>query len=467
MGGPPFNEACTSGTIRIDVAQGTNAVLTTNGAITGGMTGSLSVEIPSYGLLTQIQVTTSCTAGSATRMMGSTPQFVPVGYGSVNIVMGRPSTCVQLSQPTLLHPTIGQQFVRLGANVVAMGGVDASEVGNAQLQVLDTVTLTHLATPGQLDALTVPIGRAHALRLNDTEILFVSSLLTGTYDASPNVAATARYRALAHSAHDGAGDESAFVQLSNGFAIVGGSQGDSPVTGITWISATGEVMPGGLLMFARRRPAAVYVQNKLIIAGGQGPGEPLFEIVASGSTDTAIPFGTQTEQRFAPVLTTDVHHTRALLTLGSSDALDDTMQMATSYELSACTLSAPTPGCMVASGPVFPDAPRARVTVVEHHVGGATQGTDDYETLLIGGFETTTSSSSLFLDRVHFDDARVTIVPAGMAPAGMLINPRQLPGATEIGGGIVLVGGGADDRGNPIPTVELCFPENLAPISSL
>src|SRR3954463_13242090 len=101
MGGKPFSSRCQTGSIRIDVAQGTNAVLTTNGSIGAG---PISVQIPSYGLLTQIQVTASCTDGSS--LIGSTPEFVPVGFGFVNIVLGRPNECLSLQQPTLAPSTI-------------------------------------------------------------------------------------------------------------------------------------------------------------------------------------------------------------------------------------------------------------------------------------------------------------------------------------------------------------------------
>jgi hypothetical protein len=49
----------------------------------------------------------------------------------------------------------------------------------------------------------------------------------------------------------------------------------------------------------------------------------------------------------------------------------------------------------------------------------------------------------------------------------MLRAPRDRAGATEIGGGVVLIGGGEDGRHNPLNTIEVCFPPHLAAITSL
>jgi hypothetical protein len=214
---------------------------------------------------------------------------------------------------------------------------------------------------------------------------------------------------------------------------------------------------GGRLTHPRRRPAAAYVDRKLVVAGGQAEGAPLFEILTAGSTiDPATPFATSTtEARYAPVLTTDLAHARAFLVLGSADAHDDALVRQTTYELTTCTVS----GCTVTDGPAFTDA-RAGAAAVTHGVGSSTPSTAQTETLLVGGTEGGVPSP--LVDRITFDGMHFRLEPSG----GMLRAPRDQPGATEIGGGVILVGGGADADGNARNTLELCFPRILAPISA-
>src|SRR6476469_1702360 len=90
----------------------------------------------------------------------------------------------------------GPQFVRLGVNVVVMGGLNASETpSNVVVQGFDTLSLTHNAAPQSFyPALPTPVGLGHALRISDTQLLFVSTPTSGVYDTTPNL--TTRYAAI-------------------------------------------------------------------------------------------------------------------------------------------------------------------------------------------------------------------------------------------------------------------------------
>lgn len=454
----PFFE-CLSGSVRVDVQQGTGNVLTSNATITGpGALSSLAVEISSYGLTTQIEVTVQCMhvmRGPIT-LIGATPHFIPLGYAEVDVVLGEPETCRMLSAPMLVSPRIGPAFVSLHANLVTLGGTETSGAPSTHVQAIDPVSLTAPGVVTEFDQLSMPIGRGDAVALTDTRIVFASDASTAIFDAAPGAAT--RLIAI-DPLHSGARSESALVSLGvgNGVAIVGGYDGNA-VDGITWVNASTGMSTRGHLHSARRRPSATLVQatNLLLVVGGQGPGEPLFEIVEIWG-DGLVAFDPPTsEQRYAPVVTSDLAHTHAFVALGSDAALGGTVST-TSWVLSSCNVS----GCDVAAGPAITD-PRSDVVVVEHHAGevGAASPTDFYETLLIGGTDASGMPSTL-IDRVHFDGDVVSVTPGGN-----LQFPRTSAGAADVGGGIVLVGGGADEHVNALQSLEICFPAALRPISS-
>ena len=452
---------CLNGTIRVDVAQGTDQVLTQNGTITNDAVGDLAVQIPSYGLVTQIQVTALCTTGMVPKFIGSTPEFIPTGYGFVDIVLAAPNTCVQLSTPTLVPTRIAPQLVTLGANVLVVGGsIDQAGSPTTALQGLDPIELTYPSSPANLDPFPTAVGFGASVPLSTTSFAFFSTI-SGVYDATPGVAAADRV-STPFSLPASAGPDSAVVALVDGsIAVVGGSNGLDGAHDITWIAADGLSSTSGLLTYARRRPAAVVVGNKLLVVGGQAANEPLFELVAIRGTDPGTPFGPpgipMGEARYAPLVTTDSAHVAAFVALGSTDPEDESTISATSWVLSNCRTNE---GCTVVNGPTWPDAPRARFRTIEHQVG-SDLGALDYETLVIDGIDEA-GVVSPSVDRVHFDTATGFSVTA----AGILATPRSQVGAAEIGGGIVMVAGGADASGNPLGTVELCYPRNLAPITS-
>ena len=459
QGGNPFETllmhggACTSGTIRVDVQQGTNDVLTSNAMVNGAMIASLSVEIPSYALVTQIEVHVACASGMT--LVGATPHFAPVGYGFVDIVLGEPSTCDPLVSPTLTPSRIAPSMVTLGANVLMVGGRASDGSPFQTIQALDPVRLTYATAPVQSDPISIGIGLGGAAALTSTQLFFVSSQRTGTFDATPGTATPVVDVAV----HEGGTRESAVVGLAgNGVAVVGGFDGTAAVSGITWISPTG-VATQGSLAHPRRRPSAVVLGGtKLLIVGGQDATLPLFEIVELMSGTAAIPFGPN-EARYAPVIATDVSGSHAFVALGTSDVADDTSAVAGTYALSACT----TAGCgmVVPGAPIATEMLRGHVATVTHQVGlgVGTVVTSQNETLVVGGIERT-GAPSRSIDRITVGSEGQFSVTA----FGMLTVARDQPSVSEIGGGVVLVAGGADAIGNALNTVEICFPTELRPI---
>ena len=450
--GNPFAR-CDSGMVRVDVQQDTNALLTSNANITGtGMISSLAVEIPSYGLTTQIGVTVTCTGrDGALTLIGATPHFIPVGYGFVNVVLGEPRHCETLSSPSLAQTRVGPHLVRLHANVIVLGGLEGAEgVPSTHVQALDSVTLTTNVAASQFDALGIGIGLGHAVVLDATRMVFASDSLTGIFDASPT--ATAPLTTLSHSG----GSEAAVVELSgNGVAIVGGAIGGDATPQVMWVLPNGSTVETQLL-HPRRAPGAALVGNRLLVVGGQAPGEPLFEL-APLMGDSVIAFGPTSEQRYGAVVVSDRTRARVFVGLGT-DAADGGAPIDSTWALSSCAAA----GCSFAPGPTLAD-PRTGVAVVPHVVGEVGGG-EDYEILLLGGADTA-GTASMLVDRVRFEsDGTVSVAAAGAPPAGLLDTPRTHAGATEIGGGVVLVAGGRDDRGDALQSLEVCFPEYLRPV---
>jgi hypothetical protein len=452
QGGNPFATDCTNGSVRVDVRQGTSAPLTSTALITGGVLGSLAVEIPSYGLLTQIEVQVTCTAGGT--LIGATPQFIPVGYGFVNIVLGTPGTCDPISTPALVPSRTSPRFLSLGANVVVVGGLDGTSAALDEFQSINPLQLTFSEPAGNFPSLSLPIGAAGVAPLADTRFVFVSAALSAIYDASQTGTGV---QTTLTDLYFGANDESAVVDLhGNGVAVLGGFDGSGGLTEVRWIATDGTITHGQL-RHPRRRPAATFLNGSVLVAGGQEPGAPLFEILALSSA-TSMAFGSPTDSRYAPVITTNANRSAAFVGLGTASP-DDGAVAATTYVLSECRSSS---GCTVASGPTFSDLQSHRA-VVEHEVGDVGGTTAVLETWLIGGTDDGATTSSTLIDRIRFAaDGTVSITPM----RGMLRVGRSDPGATDIGAGVVLVGGGADDHGQALASLEVCFPEALRPLTA-
>ncbi len=454
----PFNQ-CNSGTVRVDVQQSTNAPLTSNANITSmGTISSLAVGIPSYGLTTQIEVTVSCvtsTRGTIT-LIGATPHFIPVGYGFVDIVLGEPQSCeLLLPSPTLVRPRVGPHLVALHANLIALGGLDDNTSPALRVQVLDPVTLTFNTATNEFPALTVGIGLGEAVPLGNSMIVFASDTLSGVFDASAG--ATTRVLTPNGGIHAGAGSAAVVGLIGSGAAVIGGAVGADAVDTITWISADGATSVMTHLVRARRHPTAALVgPSRLLVIGGQAAGEELFELVPFNQ-DSAMAFGPTNELRFAPVVATDASRTHAFVAFGT-DAVDGGAVVTSTWALSNCGST----HCDYAPGTPTSD-PRSDVAVVAHTAGavGASTPTDSYETLVIGGFVAGAASGpSTLIDRIRIEsDGTVTTTPFGN-----LTTPRTSAGATDIGGGIVIVGGGIDDHTNVLASLEICFPAALRPI---
>lgn len=452
-GANPFLDPdfCANGTLNVDVWQPGGEVLTQHATITGGTIGDLTVSIPSYGALTRIHARADCSGGSVTGVLGATPQFVPIGYPGVDVVVGAPGTCVELSAPTLAPARVAPALVALGANVLVFGGRSSSGSPQQRIQVVDPVQLTSTAAGvgGAFDPLTVGIGVGGAVVLDATRVAFVSDTLDGIYETSQSATGD-RLSTLA--VHTGAGDASAIVDLGgSGMAVVGGFDGTAAVDTITWVPSNGNAPTTGHLVHPRRRPTAVlFAGGRLLVVGGQAAGAPLFEIVTPMGSSSAT-FG-PTDARYAPLVATDRTRMHAFVALGTADPDGTGAILDTTLEVGACT----TDGCTAQPGETWPGTLRRGFAVVAHDVG-----TSGYETLVFGGVDAAGMPTQA-ADRIE-------IAQDGMASVttfGHLAVARDRPGAVAIASGVVLVAGGADAAGNALGGIEICFPTELAPINA-
>jgi hypothetical protein len=442
-GGSPF-ATCSTGTVHVSVRQGDTTATMAMAMLSAGTLSTLDVNVSSYTALTQISVTADCTGAMGTRtLVGATTPFVPVGYGFVNVVMGEPGHCDLLSAPTLAQGRIAPATVAVGSNVVAIGGVDASGTGTAVVQLLDPITLTYSGSGAMsFEDLSIQIGRARALEIGSSTLLFaLSNEQSFLYDVGPNAGAT---RLTAASVHAGAGYESALLRLDDGsFVAAGGLANGTAVDGLTRGDANGTLTADHLLV-ARRQPALAVLGNTLVVAGGVASGMPAFE--SSGAGQLPATFGSG-DVRFGGVLARDAIASRALLLLGA-DAPEAGHAVASTAVIAMC------PPCTVTPGPTL-TSPRLDVAALEHTIGTVGGGTQR-ETLLVGGTDASGATSAL-VERVVFDGNGTPSVQ----PSATLAVPRRQPGVTDIGLGVVLVTGGADDHGNALGSTEICFPEAL------
>jgi hypothetical protein len=464
-GASPFRTACTSGDVEVDVQQGTNAVLTSHGTLNNSALGALSVQIPSYGTLTTIEVTVACSDGS--RLVGATPRFLPVGYTSVDVVLGVPSSCALLTMPALSAPREGLALVTLGANVVAIGGLEGVAMPSSRVQVLDPMTLTSNAAALEFSpGLPSGAGLGGFAALGDTngsDLVIVTDTLRAVFNAAQ---ADEMMRTIAISLHTGAGSESAVIGLEgNGVAVIGGAADGTAQLGISWIDTNGQVTRGSLA-HARRQPAAAIVgSSHVLVAGGQAAGEPLFELVPFSATSAAqsMAFDAPTpgEVRYAPVIATDVLHAHAWVGFGETTPEPDGTGtlLATSWVLGDCQHTCTT----VTAGPTVA-MPRRDVAVVAHHVGMLGTNVDAFETLVIGGDAGSTPRPMRQIDRIAFDAHGAVTIDT----FGLLANVGGLSsvGATDIAAGVFLVAGGVDQTGTALRDVEICFPAALEPITA-
>jgi len=455
-GQSPFTTNCLSGDVRVDVLQGTNAVLTSHGTLTGSTLGALSVQIPSYDLVTTIEVTVTCNDG--TFLIGATPSFLPVGYAYIDVVLGPPGTCRLLSMPVLSGPRSALSLVGLHANVVAIGGLDGEAAPSASVEVIDPMTLTSTSALA-FSGLPTGAGRGRAVALGDaggTQIVLVSDRENLILDTAEGAMAPVT---TLSGLHHGVGSESAVVGLNgNGVAIVGGVFDGIAQTGISWIDTNGTVTLGALSVPRRQPGAALVGANELLVVGGQDAGEPLFELVRlfASPTQPSTTFDVPThEQRYAPVVTTDAQHAAAWVGFGQTAADATGTLLATSWVVTDCSTTCTS----ITAGPTVA-MPRHDVAVVTHEVGMAGTSGAVSETLVIGGAVGTSAVGQI--DRITFSNGTVTL-----GTFGQLANlaGRSAAGAAEVNAGVFLVAGGVDDHQMALQTIEICFPSALEPIT--
>ncbi len=447
-GGNPFTSGLgviRSGRVEIRVRQTDMAVLMGGATISGGAIDAVDVPIPTFGLITRIQVEVfddNAADPDAPVLIGASPPFVPLGYAFVRIVVGPPSMCDLLSAPSLSSDRVGPNLVAVASNLVSIGGLETDGMASSHVEVLSPVQLTYPVAPLEYDGLARPIGEGGAVRLLDTTLILALSDVRRAvlYDVDP-AREGLRDEDLSEAqtgnqVHAGAGSSSALVDLgADGAAIVGGVEGDQASDGITWVDLLGFATTSHLST-RRERPAAVRIGGEILVAGGQAPGEPLFERISIDAAHTSTSFG-DGEPRFGAVLVRDSGSTRAWL--GFGEDADGTL-LDSAIRIEGC----PRACVATATDPIA--QPRRGVRVVERAS----------ETVILGGSDDTGPTNAV--DRVRFV-AGAPVVEA----LGVLGAARDRPGAAAIGGGVIVVGGGEGVRPelHALRDMEICFPERL------
>lgn len=441
-----------SGHVEISVRQLDMPIVMDDAPISGGALDAVDVGITSYGVITRIQVEVFDDAADdpdVPVLIGATPPFVPLGYGFVRVVVGPPSRCEILSAPSLSSDRIAPNLVSVDSNLISIGGIESDEPTSGHVEVLSPVQLTYATAPLEYPALAREIGPGGAMRLaSSTMLVALDEIRAAVLYHLEDV--TTRDVDLTEATdtndvHPGAGPQSTLVDLGGeGLAIVGGLQGDEAVTGITWVDAVGRSSTS-MLQVARSRPAAIRLGSHILVAGGQAAGQRPFELVAIAAGHAGVAtFGDETSTRFGGVLVVDSAAGRAWLGFGedASGALLDT-----TVRISGC------PSACVATDDTPIALPRRGFAVARRST----------ETLILGGDVGDAASPvpSGAVDRVRFVSGAPVVEPLGALGAA-----RDRPGAAEIGGGIVIVGGGQGVRPElrALRDLEICFPEVLDPL---
>lgn len=357
---------------------------------------------------------------------GATPVFKPFGDSIdvlpvVFIVMERPSTCHTLDLEGFIFgeaPDFGSPRTHAGVVVrrnlafIAGGDGDASNL----IHRFDQLTFD----ADQLDDMP-DLGRARGIDLNERVSIVVGDRGAIRFDLGGQGVPLTGPAAV----HPGASSRSALVLAGTGGAVIAGDDTHE----ITWLDMNGNVSDTTSLTVARTAPAAVRLDEDILVVGGHADGDPAGEWVQSsgGSTalDLALPLGT------GGVLLASPDESAALwiaFEVGGAPSAE-------TWIIRDC----PGDRCAAAAGPAWTRARSDVATVI------TAEGV-----LWIGGGE----GPSRAVDLVYWDGDQVRI-EAGPD----LASPRANAVAFEHASGVVVFGGGATER-----DFEMCFPSGLDPL---
>lgn len=406
------------------------------------MDGLFQIDVPigSYEAITAISAEINRTGG--TRLIGATIPFVPFNYGYIRVVMGEPGQCVSLSEPRLGGARISPGIAVVEASGISIGGaVLGSPV--AAVDVFSPVQLTADATAGTFAMLSEGFGITRLVPFGDasTDLFALDESHAIRYDANGDPATTNRERAVV--LHAGAGPRSALTttlgsSVPSGVAVVGGLDGDRPVTDIRIVPRADGATSSFVLMHPRAGASAVQMGDGLLVAGGQADGLPMFEWVSLTGTRSSV-FG-DTVGRADGVLALSRDGRTALYYLGRTS---DGALPVTSYVISGCPSA-----CVAVPGPVTALG-RTSPAVTQREVA----------TVVVGGADLDGAATNV-VEEVRFP-APGTVT---LSVLGTLAQARRDTAAITLGGGTILVAGGRGTE-DVLDTMELCFPEALETIT--
>ena len=425
------------GTLTVTVLQeGASAPLVGLAAVRAGEF-QLDLTIPSY---EPISVLHAELEGREPRLGATTPfrpAFSPGGFA--RLVMGRPGSCVPLSDPRLERGLGSPGMALVESNLLVIGGVLDTGVPTGAVSVFVPHQLTDDTYASELDAVSPPLGATRIVPFaGTTSLLVLGEAAAVRFETRPSATGA---RVVPQALHPGAGIISGLADLgARGIAVVGGADGDGPSALITIVRAMSA--PETLRMAApRSAPAAIAFAGGLLVAGGQAEGEPLFEWF-SGSGERIV-FG-GTERRSSGTLVRSPDVATAFYYLGEDGAgtpLDD------GWTVRGC------PACEATLYSVGA-SPRRDALSVPRSTG----------TLVLGGVladpATDRSSPQRLAEEVRFEAGAPVLVPMDPLPSA-----RRGASAIALPSDLVLVGGGFGRDGSPITSLELCFPERLPPIT--
>lgn len=411
-----------SGEIQLWVRQGTSAEreLMATAPI---VNGDFRIDLPIFSYVALTEVTVEVFSNGTPFAFGRTPQFLPIGYGAVNVLTAPRQTCSLVSQTTLGVPRHHAALVRVDTNLIAVGGIDGENRGTPSFEFVNSLQLTDTTATEFAQVEQTP-DETQALRLaGTTELLVLGQSAQLLFDVSGESRSD---RVLPLLLHPGAGDGTLVGLGPYGAAVVGGDLGDASSGQISFVDLTGTVT-SFTMATPRTHPAAIrWSETQVLVAGGQSEGEPLFELITMWPPDarTTVPFG-PTGTRNRPSLVASPAGDSALL-IGGEDASGALVP--STWVVQGCTDTS----CSIAAGPTW-GAPRRGFAIVRE--------------LLIGGSNEQGIQSEI--DQVVFD-SNVTILPWGN-----LAIARTDLFAAEYAAGMLVVGAGRG-RERVLSDLELC-----------
>lgn len=433
-GGNPVAGA-TTGRLRVLVAQDGQPTREQAVDLSGG-TFQLDVAIASYGIPTRLGA--ELVRDGATSL-GAVPTFAPLGFGFVRVPVVPAGTCATVAAQRLATPRAEAAVVAVDALVAVVGGVASDGAAVSGIERFWSPQLTASEGSGPTHPRAFAEGPVRAMRFaGQPRILVVSGRRAVVLDFGGDVTDDMIDSVLA--THAGTGAASALVDLGAlGLAIVGGSDGPNAVPTISWVGIDRSVQTSAL-PHARAGAAATSwgASEAILVAGGQGPGEPSFAFVpaAVAAREDVVGFELPTPPP-SPLrggVLLRAPDGRSALWVGATD--ETGAASARTWLVRGCPSA-----CEVVAGPDWP-APRTRFAAVVTSAGA----------WIVGGREA--GAPSARVERVTWTGSEPSFAPTTLGSA------REDAAVTELAGGMLLVVGGRGP-GGVVDGFELCAPSAL------